>query len=131
MRKIILLLLLGAAFNCPAQTWQDTIQKLDKLFQSYEGVPGAQLAISRNGQLIFSKAWGLADLEHDVPLTSTSLTEAGSISKQFVAACILLLEQQGKLSLEDLRDYAVENGEPAVLSGGRNTLKISSTGSFK
>ena len=109
MRKYILFLFLVITNLCNAQTWQDTLQKLDKLFQTYEGIPGAQLAISRNGELIFSRAWGLADLEHDVPLNTNSISEAGSISKQFVAACILLLEQQGKLSLEDdVRKYLPE-----------------------
>jgi CubicO group peptidase (beta-lactamase class C family) len=109
MRKILLVTLLVSMTTCYAQSWQDTVQKIDKLFESYNGIPGAQLAISRNGQLIFSKAWGMADMEHDIPLTTNSLTEAGSISKQFVAACILLLEQQGKLSLDDdIRKYIPE-----------------------
>ena len=51
----------------------------------------------------------MADLEHNIPLTTESITEAGSISKQFTAAAILLLEQQGKLSLDDdVRKYVPE-----------------------
>jgi CubicO group peptidase (beta-lactamase class C family) len=85
-----------------AQSWQDTVSKIEKLFARYKpSNPGAQLAISRNGKVIFSKAWGMADLEHNSPLTTESVTEAGSVSKQFTAAAILLLEQQGKLSLDD------------------------------
>ena len=71
--------------------------------------PGAQLSIKRNGEIIFSKAYGMADLEHDVPLKLTSKIEAGSVSKQFTAAAILLLEQQGKLALnDDVRKYLPE-----------------------
>ncbi|MRG46300.1 serine hydrolase [Chitinophaga sp. SYP-B3965] len=85
-----------------AQTWQDTLAKIESAFSRYTPeMPGAQFTISRNGQIIFSKAWGMADLEHNVPLTTKSLIEAGSVSKQFTAAAILLLEQQGKLSLND------------------------------
>jgi CubicO group peptidase (beta-lactamase class C family) len=63
----------------------------------------------RNGKLIFSKAWGMADLEHNAQLTVESPTEAGSVSKQFTAASILLLEQQGKLSInDDIRKYIPE-----------------------
>lgn len=93
-----------------AQSWQDTVAHLEKLFSRYKpSNPGAQLAISRNGNVIFSKAWGMADLEHNVPLTTQSVTEAGSVSKQFTAAAILLLEQQGKLSLDDdVRKYIPE-----------------------
>lgn len=109
MKKLFLIAFVLTSISSFAQSWADTVQKIEKLFEQYKDVPGAQLAISRNGQLIFSKAWGLADLEHDTPLTTRSLTEAGSISKQFTAACILLLEQQGKLSLEDdVRKYIPE-----------------------
>ena len=85
-----------------AQSWQDTVNTITKLFDRYKpDNPGCQLSISRNGKIIFSKAWGLADIEHHVPYTTETITEAGSISKQFTAAAILILEQQGKLSLED------------------------------
>ena len=93
-----------------SQSWQDTVLKIEKIFERYKPTsPGTELAISRNGSLIFSKAWGMADLEHNVPLTKESITEAGSVSKQFTAAAILLLEQQGKLSLDDdVRKYVPE-----------------------
>jgi len=85
-----------------AQSWQDTVAQIEKIFARYKpNNPGTQLAISRNGNVIFSKAWGMADLEHTIPLTTESILEAGSVSKQFTAAAILLLEQQGKLSLDD------------------------------
>lgn len=92
------------------QTWQDTLSNIDKAFSQYKPEnPGCQLSISRNGQIIFSKAWGMADLERLVPLSTISIFEAGSVSKQFTAAAILLLEQQGKLSLNDnIRKYIPE-----------------------
>jgi CubicO group peptidase (beta-lactamase class C family) len=90
------------SFISPAQSWQDTVSKIEKLFTRYQPAnPGCQLVVSRNGTILFSKAWGMADLEHDIKLTTLSKTEAGSVSKQFTAAAILLLEQQGKLSLND------------------------------
>ena len=99
-----------AGLYATAQNWQDTIAKIEKIFSRYKpGKPGAELAISRNGKIIFSGAWGMADLEHAIPLTAESITEAGSVSKQFTAAAILLLEQQGKLSLDDdVRKYVPE-----------------------
>jgi CubicO group peptidase (beta-lactamase class C family) len=92
------------------QTWQDTLSLIDKTLNQYHSEnPGCQLSISRNGKLIFSKSWGMADLERNVPLTTNSILEAGSVSKQFTAASILLLEQQGKLSLsDDVRKYIPE-----------------------
>jgi len=93
-----------------AQTWQDTVILIDKVFSRYvDAAPGAQLAISRNGQIIYSAVRGMAELEHAVPLMKTTKIEAGSVSKQFTAACVLLLEQQGKLSLnDDIRKYVPE-----------------------
>src|SRR5262249_49381138 len=90
--------------------WQDTAAMIEKIFERYKPAnPGCQLAISRNGQVIFSKAWGMADMEHSVPLTTESILEAGSVSKQFTAAAILLLEQRAKLSLnDDVRKYIPE-----------------------
>ncbi|HYC28462.1 MAG TPA: serine hydrolase domain-containing protein, partial [Chitinophagaceae bacterium] len=112
MKKSILSLVVLASciLIANAQSWQDTVNSIEKLFERYKpGIPGAQLAISRNGQLIYSKAWGMADLEHNAPLTTNSVAEAGSVSKQFTAAAILLLEKEGKLSLDDdVRKYLPE-----------------------
>jgi len=111
MKKLALLTILVTAFKfCVAQSAQDTAVLINRLFQRYQPQnPGGQLAVSFNGKVIFSKAWGLAEIEHQSPYTNTTLSEAGSISKQFTAASILLLKQQGKLSLEDdVRKYIPE-----------------------
>lgn len=93
-----------------AQNWQDTTMKIDAIFSRYQSNhPGCQLAISRHGKIIYSKAWGIADLEHPTPLSTASIIEAGSVSKQFTAAAILLLQSAGKLSLQDdVRKYLPE-----------------------
>jgi CubicO group peptidase (beta-lactamase class C family) len=114
MKKLLfLLIILSCIITVNAQSWQDTVAKIEKLFSRYKpSGPGAELSISRHGELIFSKAWGMADLEHNVPLTTQFVTEAGSVSKQFTAAAILLLEQEGKLSLNDpLKKYIPEMPE--------------------
>ncbi|MDO9373465.1 MAG: serine hydrolase domain-containing protein [Ferruginibacter sp.] len=110
MKHILTLVIIITSFTVTAQTWQDTTLMIDKILSRYSATaPGAQLAISRGGQVIYSFANGLAEMENKVPLTKESLIEAGSVSKQFTAACILLLEQQGKLSLEDdVRKYVPE-----------------------
>jgi len=125
-RFLTLPLISAVCLNVAAQTdhrpqsWEDTLSKVEQVFSHYKpNNPGCQFAISRNGRTIFSKAWGMADLEHDAPLTTQSLLEIGSVSKQFTAACILLLEQQGKLSLDDdVRKYIHElpdYGSPITL----------------
>ncbi|PZR26334.1 MAG: serine hydrolase [Citrobacter freundii] len=109
MRHLILFLAAIIPLSSTAQ--KDTISpKIEKIFAQYTAKePGCQLSISYKGKLIFSKAWGMANLETGTPLTMNSVIEAGSVSKQFTAAAILLLEQQGKLSLEDdIRKYLPE-----------------------
>lgn len=93
-----------------AQLPADTTALLDGIMNYYKpGNPGAQLAISRHGQVIYSNAKGMANLEYNAPLDKNSLIECGSVSKQFTAAAILLLEQQGKLSVnDDIRKYVPE-----------------------
>lgn len=109
-KHTLLIIFLSICLAATSQSWQDTIARIDKIFSRYKpDKPGTELAISRNGKIIFSKAWGMADMEHNVALTTESITEAGSISKQFTAAAILLLVQQGKLSLDDdVRKYVPE-----------------------
>lgn len=109
-KKLLLYFLLLLSTTCFSQTRQDTLTLIDKAMSIYlSHNPGAQLSIKSYGEIIFSKAYGMADLEHNVPLTLTSKIEAGSVSKQFTAAAILLLEQQGELSLnDDVRKYIPE-----------------------
>jgi len=55
-------------------------------------------AVSQNGKLIANRAYGLADLERDVPLSTNSILDAGSVVKQFVVASVLMLVEDGKLN---------------------------------
>ena len=75
---------------------------IEELFKIYnKNGPGYQLAISINHNLVFLQVCGKANLEYNIDMDCSTLIEAGSVSKQFTAAAILLLEQQGKLSLDD------------------------------
>ena len=71
--------------------------------------PGCAAAVSLNGETVFEKAYGLAELEHNVPNTPQTIFEGGSVAKQFTASAIVLLQQDGKLSLDDpVRKYIPE-----------------------
>ncbi len=71
--------------------------------------PGCAAAVSLNGETVFEKAFGLADLEHNVPNTPQTIFESGSVAKQFTAAALVLLQQDGKLSIDDpVRKYIPE-----------------------
>src|SRR5437016_13116353 len=82
----------------------DLQQKIDKLAMdtlARTGVPSASVAIVRNGQLVYTKAYGESRLAPKTPATPEMRYSIGSISKQFTATAILLLQEQGKLSLDD------------------------------
>lgn len=71
--------------------------------------PGCSVGVSLNGQTIFEKAFGLAEIEHNVPNTPQTIFESGSVAKQFTAAALVLLQQDGKLNLDDqVRKYVPE-----------------------
>src|SRR5712692_10743643 len=73
------------------------------------GSPGCALGVYRDGKIIYSKGYGLANLEENVSITPQSVFDIGSTSKQFTAASILLLEKQGKLSVnDDVRKFIPE-----------------------
>ncbi len=75
---------------------------LDRMFASVDSAttPGCVVGARRSGQTIM-RSYGLADLEHRIPNDSLTIFEAGSVSKQFTAAAVLLLAQQGRISLDD------------------------------
>ena len=83
----------------------------DKVFEDLTkpGAPGCALGVYCNGKIVYAKGYGLANIEERVPITPQTVFDVGSVSKQFTAASILLLEKQGKLSLDDdVRKYVPE-----------------------
>lgn len=73
------------------------------------GSPGCALGVYRDGKVLYEKGYGLANVEENVPITPESVFDIGSTSKQFTAASILLLQEQGKLSIQDdIRKYIPE-----------------------
>lgn len=82
---------------------QEEIAKIDSLLNSTYKVdePGGIVAIAKNGKTIYSRAFGLANIELNVPNNSESVIQIGSITKQFTAVAILKLYEEGKLSIYD------------------------------
>lgn len=71
--------------------------------------PGCAVGVSVNGESVFEKAFGLAEMEHNIPNTPQTIFESGSVAKQFTAAALVLLQQEGKLSIDDpVRKYIPE-----------------------
>lgn len=86
-------------------------EQVDELFTVWDtnNTPGAAVAIVKDGAIVYKKGYGIANLEYDIPITATSIFHVASVSKQFTVFSILLLEKQGKLSLDDdIRKYIPE-----------------------
>ena len=80
---------------------RERIDKLATDVLASSGVPSASIAVVRDGKIIYVKAYGSARLEPQMPATTSMRYSIGSISKQFTAVAMLLLQEQGKLSLDD------------------------------
>jgi CubicO group peptidase (beta-lactamase class C family) len=78
-------------------------QKIDSLFSSWTETnhPGGAIGIMQNGKILYSKAFGLASLEYQVPNTAETIFNVGSVSKQFTAMGIVILHEKGLLSIDD------------------------------
>jgi CubicO group peptidase (beta-lactamase class C family) len=79
------------------------IARINTVFHSFEkpGSPGCALGVVRDNRLVYTHGYGLASVELNVPITPQTVFDLGSVSKQFTAASIFLLQQQGKLSIDD------------------------------
>lgn len=101
------LCLIGAVaspLNAQTELPADLTEKIDKLVTdtlARTGVPSASIAVVKDGRIAYVKAYGDARVEPKTPATTAMRYSIGSISKQFTAAAILLLQEQGKLSLDD------------------------------
>jgi len=106
---VVLLLLTLTQVRSIAQssavpTNETVAAKVDDIAANYLSKPGAaglSIAVARGDEIIVSKGYGLADVEFDVPADAETMFRIGSVTKQFTAAIILKLVEQGKLSLDD------------------------------
>ncbi len=90
--------------------------KIDPIFAAYakNDSPGCAVGISVAGKPLLERGYGIANLEHGVPITASTIFESGSVSKQFTAAAVMLLAKDGKLSIDDpARRYLPELDESA------------------
>ena len=98
MKKLISALALNLTFSL---AFAQLEKEITDLFEEVKNRPGAIIGVYEDGKIEFQKAYGLANLDYDIPITSKTVFDVGSVAKQFTAACIFLLEQQGKLSIDD------------------------------
>jgi CubicO group peptidase (beta-lactamase class C family) len=85
--------------------------RVDQVFAQWDrkDSPGCALSVIRDGKVAYTRGYGMADLEHDIPISPASVFYVGSDSKQFTAMAIALLAKDGKVSLDDdVRKYVPE-----------------------
>lgn len=102
MKKYYLIFILVNLYIYSFGQFQES-KAVDSIFSDWSksDVPGCALGIIKDGELIYAKGYGLANMEYDIPNSDSSVFRIGSTSKQFTAACVILLAEQGKLSLDD------------------------------
>ncbi|HVZ38464.1 MAG TPA: serine hydrolase domain-containing protein [Candidatus Kapabacteria bacterium] len=87
-----------------AQSLPDSLaRRVDSVFapMNHADAPGCAVGIYHDDRIVYEHGYGIADLEHAVAIAPRTVFDIGSMSKQFTAACLLLLAQEGKLSLDD------------------------------
>ncbi|MCZ0935166.1 MAG: serine hydrolase [Gemmatimonadetes bacterium] len=125
-RPWTLILPLAGGLACadanPGDSAGDAVElaALDAVFADYASDgPGCAFAVSRDGQQVMARAYGMANLEWDLPNTPETVFEPGSVSKQFTAAATILLALDGRIDLDDdIREYFPEMpdyGEPITV----------------
>jgi len=116
MRAGCIAVALSLAVTCSARASQNELSpvtpaQVDEVFSQWNRVdsPGCAVAVLHDGETIYSRGYGMADLSHAAAIVPATPFHVASVSKQFTAAAILLLEEQGKLSLDDdVRRYIPE-----------------------
>jgi CubicO group peptidase (beta-lactamase class C family) len=88
----------------------DLPARIDRVFARFDrSTPGCAVGLGRDGRPLYTQGYGSANLEYRIPLTDSSVMESGSVAKQFTAASLVLLQQDGKLSIDDdIRKYLPE-----------------------
>ena len=101
--RAALTLLFLAVISSPVLAQDGRTNRMDDLVREWSqpGTPGAAVAVVQNGIIVFEKGYGTANLEYNIPVTPTTVYHVASVSKQFTAMALVLLEIDGKLSLED------------------------------
>src|ERR1700754_3793441 len=103
LKPLLGLIICLSVIHCMAQTPGDVSKTVDSLLAPrFTGNrPGISVLISQKGHVVYKKAYGSANMELNVPITTDMVFDLGSITKQFTAVAILQLMEKGKLSLKD------------------------------
>ena len=110
MKRLLTLFAIIVFFSLTPCAAQDAITaKVDEYVKAEmqkQRIPGLSLAVIKDGRIILAKGYGLANVEHQVPAKPETIFQSGSMGKQFTATAVMMLVEEGKLSLDDsIRKY--------------------------
>lgn len=100
--SLSLLLILLLSIACLAQdSLESRVDAYVKNEMQTQQIPGLSLAVIKDGRIVLAKGYGLANVEHQVPVKPETIFQSGSMGKQFTATAVMMLVEEGKLSLDD------------------------------
>ncbi|OWW25784.1 hypothetical protein B4Q04_09315 [Zobellia sp. OII3] len=100
-KKLFDILLILSLLIPNLATSQSIVSSVDSLYKVNNNQPGFSIAVFKGNEILLEKQYGTANLDYGIPITNETVFDIGSIAKQFTAAAILLLENEGKLSLKE------------------------------
>lgn len=98
---VVALFVLVSSVVSSASAQTDKVDEYVKAEMEQQRIPGLSLAVVRNGEVIKAKGYGLANVEHNVAATADTIYQSGSVGKQFTATLVMMLVEEGKMSLDD------------------------------
>ena len=104
MKKLSLTLPLIFLFAISCLAQNGVSNKIDEYIRAEmqaQQIPGLALAVIKDGQMVIARGYGLANVEHNVPVKPETIFQSGSTGKQFTATAVMMLVEEGKLSLDD------------------------------
>ena len=102
------------SITCLAQN--STLTKVDEYIRTEmqtQQIPGVSLAVIKDGQIVLARGYGFANVEHEVPVKPETIFQSGSTGKQFTATAVMMLVEEGKLSLDDKIAKYFPDGPPS------------------
>ena len=100
--SVFLLLVLTLVVNSAAVLAQgDKVDEFIRSEMEKQRIPGLAVAVVRNGEIVKAQGFGLANVEHNVPVKPETIFQSGSVGKQFTAMAVMILVEEGKLNLDD------------------------------
>src|SRR5580704_10768322 len=98
---MVALVVVGEAFCQTSGSARDEVAQYVKTEMALQHIPGVALLVSRNGKPVWAQGFGFSNVELQVPVKPETLFQSGSVGKQFTATAIMMLVEEGKISLDD------------------------------